>query len=41
MGEQHASDGGGRARPTERSGVRIVTVTARSDGATPLVLLRP
>ncbi len=32
MGEQHASDGGGRARPTERSGVRIVTVTARSDG---------
>ncbi len=32
MGEQHASGDGGGARPTERHGVRVVTVTARSDG---------
>ena len=32
MGEEHASGNGGGGRPTERSGVRLVTVTARSDG---------
>ena len=32
MGEEHASGDAGRGRPTERSGVRLVTVTARSDG---------
>ena len=32
MGEQRASGDGGRGRPTERSAVRLVTVTARSDG---------
>jgi 23S rRNA pseudouridine955/2504/2580 synthase len=32
MGEQHASGDGGGGRPTERTGVRLVTVTARSDG---------
>jgi 23S rRNA pseudouridine955/2504/2580 synthase len=32
MGEQHVSDGGGGPRLTERHGVRVVTVTARSDG---------